>query len=290
MANPTEPTAAIATNELPQATIEFYRDAMRALEESGVPFLVGGAHAFGRYTGIVRYTKDFDIFVRPADFDRALDAFTRQGWQTERSFPHWLGKAYLNGDFVDVIYSSGNGVARVDDLWFEKAVEGKVLDRAVKLVPAEEMIWSKSFIMERERFDGADVAHVLRCCAPDLDWERLLGRFDVNGGWRVLFAHLILFGYIYPGDAGRIPAGILDRLMDRLRRDMLNPDADPLLCRGPILSRSQYLIDLYRWGYQDARLRPVGNMSVEDIEHWTLAAEKDGDVTQFPALEDPGSP
>lgn len=291
MANPTETAAPATTNELPQATIEFYRDAMRALEDAGVPFLVGGAHAFARYTGIVRYTKDFDIFVYPADFERALDTFMRQGWQTERSFPHWLGKAYLDEDFVDVIFSSGNGVARVDDLWFEKAVAGKVLNQDVKLVPVEEMIWSKSFIMERERFDGADVAHLFRCCASNLDWERLLSRFDVNGGWRILFAHLVLFGFIYPGDAGRIPAGILDRLMDRLRRDMQNPDAaDPLLCRGPILSRSQYLIDLYRWGYQDARLRPLGNMSAEDVEQWTVAAEKDGDITQYQALEDPHSP
>src|SRR6185295_2012910 len=153
---------------LPPETIEFYREAMQALENAGVPFLVGGAYAFARYTGIERYTKDFDIFVLPADFERALDAFAGQGWQAERSFPHWLGKTFRGDDFVDVIFSSGNGVARVDDLWFENAVEGKVLDLPVKLVPAEEMIWSKSFIMERERFDGADVAHVLYCRAADL--------------------------------------------------------------------------------------------------------------------------
>jgi hypothetical protein len=187
---------------------------------------------------------------------------------------------------VDVIFSSGNGVARVDDLWFQHAVEDTVLGRPARLVPAEEMIWSKSFIMERERFDGADVAHLLYCRAADLDWERLLGRFDANGGWRVLFAHLVLFGYIYPGDAGRIPRHVLEGLTDRLRQDAPDPATDPLLCRGPILSRSQYLIDIYRWGYQDARLRPAGNMSVEEIEQWTVAAEEDGDVTQYQALED----
>lgn len=290
MAAASQTATDLPQTELAPETVEFYREAMQALDNAGVPFLVGGAYAYARYTGIVRYTKDFDIFVRPADFERTLDVFLQKGWQAERSFPHWLGKTFRGEDFVDVIFSSGNGVARVDDLWFEHAVAGKVLDYAVKLVPIEEMIWSKSFIMERERFDGADVAHLLRCCAPDLDWERLLGRFEANDGWRVLFVHLVLFAYIYPGDAGRIPEHVLDRLTDRLRRDMLHPDADPLLCRGPILSRSQYLIDLYRWGYQDARLRPMGNMSVEEIEQWTVAAEKDGDVTQYQALEDPHSP
>jgi putative nucleotidyltransferase-like protein len=285
MATRSETSSEKPKPSLAAETIEFYREAMQALGNAGVPFLVGGAYAFARYTGIERYTKDFDIFVRPADFERALDALAAKGWQTERSFPHWLGKTFRGEDFVDVIFSSGNGVARVDEIWFEKAVEGEVLGLPVRLIPAEEMIWSKSFIMERERFDGADVAHLLYCRAADLDWERLLGRFDANGGWRVLLAHLTLFGYIYPGEAGRIPRHVLESLTDRLREDVLDPETDPLLCRGPILSRSQYLVDIYRWGSHDARLRPVGNMSVEEIEQWTVAAAEDGDVTQYQALE-----
>ena len=65
----------------------------------------------------------------------------------------------------------------------------RVLDVPVRLIPAEEMIWSKAFVMERERYDGADVAHILRACAETLDWPRLLQRFD--GHWRVLLQHLV---------------------------------------------------------------------------------------------------
>lgn len=273
------------TDMLSEETIEFYRQAMRVFDESGVPFLVGGAYAFARYTGIERHTKDFDVFVKPEDFDRALEALGGQGWKTERTFEHWLGKAYNGEDFVDVIFSSGNGVARVDDLWFEHAVEGRVLDRPVLLVPAEEMIWSKSLIMERERFDGGDVNHVIRSRVDELDWDRLLRRFDPNGAWRVLLAHLTLFGYVYPGDAARIPNRVIEMLTDRLRRETAEPATDTDLCRGTILSRSQYLIDVHTWGYQDARLEPAGNMSAEEIEKWTAAAEEDGDTTQFQHLE-----
>ena len=270
-------------NVLAPATLDFYREAMAAFAETGVPFLVGGAYAYARYTGIVRHTKDFDIFVRPRDFDRALDVFARKGWKTERTFAHWLGKGFQGDDFVDVIFSSGNGVARVDDLWFEHAVDETVLDRPAKLVPAEEMIWSKSFIMERERFDGADVAHVLHARAADLDWDRLLRRFEPHGGWRVLLAHLVLFGYVYPGRAGIIPGRVLETLAGRLREPA--GDADERICRGPILSRSQYLVDVLQWGYEDARMRPQGNMSPEEVQRWTLAAEKDGDLSQLAAIE-----
>ncbi|MFL6192885.1 MAG: hypothetical protein ACJ75H_01845 [Thermoanaerobaculia bacterium] len=276
------------TELLSPETIEFYRDAMTALDEAGVPFLVGGAYAYARYTGIARHTKDFDVFVRPGDFDRALDAFARQGWETRRTFSHWLGKGLKGDDFVDVIFSSGNGVARVDDLWFRHAVDEVVLERPAKLAPAEEMIWSKSFIMERERFDGADVSHLLHCRAGDLDWDRLLLRFDRHGGWRVLMAHLVLFGYIYPGDAHLIPNRIIEALNDRLRRETEHPPAPEAekVCRGTILSRSQYLVDTHLWDYQDARVQPYGAMTPKEVEAWTLAAEDDGDVTQLEMLEE----
>jgi Uncharacterised nucleotidyltransferase len=281
-ANPT------AIPYLDRETIEFYRQAMQTLDKAGVPFLVGGAYAFARYTGIERHTKDLDLFVRPEDFDRALAAFVRRGWQTERTFSHWLGKAFQGDAFVDVIFSSGNGVARVDDAWFEHAAKEDVFDHCVQLIPAEEMIWSKSFIMERERFDGADVAHLLHCCMENLDWDRLLRRFDPDGGWRVLLAHLVLFGYIYPSHASRIPNRVIEALAERLRRETAGPPskADERFCRGTILSRSQYLFDVVRWGYEDARERPAGNMSAEEIARWTSAAEKDGDASQLQALED----
>jgi hypothetical protein len=269
---------------LSQETADFYREAMATLEAADVPVLVGGAYAYARYTGIVRHTKDFDVFIKPEDFDRALDAMARKGWKTDRTFPHWLGKAYHGDDFVDLIFSSGNGVAQVDDLWFEHAVDETVLDRPARLVPAEEMIWSKSFIMERERFDGADVAHVLHSRASELDWDRLLRRFEPHGGWRVLLAHLVLFGYIYPGDAQLIPARVLSALAGRLSGDASNPE-DERVCRGPILSRSQFLVDTLQWGYVDARLRPEGSMSPEDVARWTIAAEKDGDTSQLAAIE-----
>src|SRR3954452_4985385 len=100
---------------------DFYRHAMAVLDEAGVSFLVGGAYAYARYTGVVRHTKDFDLFLRQADLKRALAALEKAGYSTELTFPHWLGKAYRGNDFVDLIYSSGNGLAKVDERWFENA-------------------------------------------------------------------------------------------------------------------------------------------------------------------------
>ena len=58
-------------------TNAFYRRTLHVLSDARVPFLVGGSHALLNYTGIVRETKDFDLFLRRSDIDAALAALRR---------------------------------------------------------------------------------------------------------------------------------------------------------------------------------------------------------------------
>ena len=239
------------------------------LTVSGVPFLVGGAYAFHHYTGIKRNTKDLDIFIRRDDFQRLSEALSQAGYQTELTYPHWLGKLFFNGDFIDIIFSSGNGIAEVDEAWFEYAAKASIFNVEADICPVEEMIWSKAFIMERERYDGADVAHLLRACGDRLDWQRLLDRFD--SCWRILLSHFALFGFIYPGDRELIPAWIIGELLGRLREETRTPPPDHGTCFGTVLSREQYLPDIEQWGYRDGRLVPLGKMTERDAASWTDA-------------------
>jgi nucleotidyltransferase DUF2204 len=251
---------------------ELYRTALEMLNRSGVPYMVGGSFAFQYFSGISRSTKDFDIFVRPRDVRRVLDVLTRAGFRTEMAFTHWLAKAHHADKFIDVIFNSGNGVAEVDDEWFAHAVSEEVLGVPVKLCPAEEMIWSKSMIMERERFDGADVAHLLRHCSGLLNWDRLVRRFGSN--WRILLAHLVLFGFIYPGERALVPATVTRELVNRLLAELDVPTRDSKVCQGTLLSRAQYLVDIDEWGYDDARLVPRGSLTEQQIAEWTTAIDK----------------
>lgn len=246
---------------------EFYVDSIRTLNRARIPFLVGGAYALKHYAGIERHTKDFDVFVRPTQARPALGALAKAGCRVELTFPHWLGKAYRREDFVDVIFSSGNGVAEVDDLWFENSVESELWGVPVRLCPAEEIIWSKSFVQERERFDGADIHHILRTRGQELDWVRLLNRYGSN--WRVLLGHLVNFGFVYPGERHRVPAWVMTELASRLAEETSSRSLPLKVCQGTLLSRQQYLVDVDCWGYEDARKIPRGNMSRKDIALWT---------------------
>jgi hypothetical protein len=253
-------------------TPTLFGETLQALRNAGVDFLIGGAFALARYTGIDRTTKDLDVFLRQNDCPRALEVLAAIGCQTEWTFRHWLAKARRDDALIDVIYSSGNGVATVDDQWFAHAPEAEVCGIRSKLSPPEELIWSKSFVMERERFDGADIMHVIHGIGPDLDWPRLIARFGDH--WRVLLSHLVMYAFVYPSERHRVPAWVADELTQRLASGWSDDLRNGRTCYGTLLSRQQYLHDVERGGYIDGRL-VTGSMTPGEIAEWTGAIEQE---------------
>jgi hypothetical protein len=231
--------------------IEARARAIDLLMSNGLPFLVGGAYAFCQYTGIYRDTKDLDIFLRKTDALGALEIMAADGYRTELTDDQWIYKTYRGEFFVDFIFSSGNGVAEVDDEWFEHAVRGTAFGRAVFLVPPEELIWSKAFVFERERHDGADVAHIIRSMGDKLNWKRLLRRFERY--WEVLLAQLLLFRFAYPSNRSLVPDWVMAYLLGLAVRSVEEGDSDVRVCRGNLLSKANYTLDIQEWGYLDGR-------------------------------------
>ncbi|HYD75852.1 nucleotidyltransferase [Ramlibacter sp.] len=259
-------------DEVQPDTAAFYRCALQALSDVGIPFLVGGAFAHACFTGIRRSTKDLDLFIRREHYAQVEALMRAQGWRTELAFPHWLAKVYAGDgeDFIDLIFNSGNGVTPVDDQWFQGNAQAQVLGVPVLIANIEDSLLSKAFIMERERFDGADIAHLLQSNAEQLDWERLVRRFGPH--WRVLLAHLTLFGFVYPGERHRVPRWVMDTLLARLAQETGEPPQDDAhVCAGTLLSREQYLHDIQRLGYVDGRLTALSTMTPQDVERWTEA-------------------
>lgn len=257
--------AQLPNTQVLEAAGAFYQDSIRLLLDRDVPFLIGGAYAFGYYTGIVRKTKDLDLLVRPADVGLILELAAKR-YRTERTHPHWLAKILCGDDLIDLIYRAGNGLCEIDDSWFLHARTARIFDLEVRMCAPEKMIWMKAFIMERERYDGADIAHLLQSCAERLNWRRLLGRFGPD--WQLLLSHLVLFGYVYPSEQGAVPCGILQELSDLLVKENDSPPAERI-CRGTLLSRAQYLPDVNAHGFRDARLDHRCRITTEELEEWT---------------------
>jgi hypothetical protein len=245
----------------------FYRSAVDVLLSAGIDFLVGGAYAMRLHAGVERDTKDLDLFIRPGDAERVIEAFRMAGFRAGYAYSHWLLKVHGAERFLDIIYRAGNGLCDVDDAWFNFATEGEFFGSTLRVCPPEEMIWQKSFILERERYDGADVQHLLQSCGRELDWDRLLQRFGQD--WPVLLSQLVLFRFIYPSEQDAVPQSVIERLTAMLLRS--EPGTKPL-CRGTLLSRLQYLDDIERWGFDDARVEERVRMTEEERRIWTQEA------------------
>lgn len=257
------------------AALRYYQAALDALLNSRAPFLVGGAFALRRYTGIERHTKDLDLFVLPQDVHLVLELLSPISERTDLKFPHWLGKAYRDDLVVDLIFSSGNGLCPVDERWFADSVEDVVFGRQVRLIPAEEMIWQKAFIMERHRYDGADIIHLMRSRGELLDWSRLIERFQDQ--WPVLLSHMILARFAFPSHCGPRMTAALHQLLDRLKAEpsaFESSNGGQQVCQGTFLSLLDYLPAVNEWGYRDARLPPIGRMTPAEIAHWTTTFER----------------
>ena len=117
------------------------------------------------------------------------------------------------------------------------------------------MIWSKAFVQERERFDGADVLHLFYRFGPTLDWQRLLDCFGPH--WRVLLSHIIMFGFCVSGPQMLHPRLVTDGLMSRLAAE--RDDRSDHVCNGTFAVAEQHAHDL------DACATTTRGSSPEDI-------------------------
>lgn len=229
---------------------DFYASILGVLNDSGVPFLVGGSHAVSAYDGTTPSTKDLDVFCLASNYPRLIRAGTEAGYEAEVEDERWIAKLRKGDSFCDVIFGSANLVAPVTESWFSERCMGEICGVRARLTPPTELIWSKVFIMDRSRFDGNMVAHLMLKQHERIDWRRLLAHMEQH--WEVLLFHLLRFRYIYPSERGLIPAWLLDELLGRLADQRAMPRPQRRACRGRLFSRDDFEIDISRWGFADA--------------------------------------
>ena len=241
----------VSTSHPPEfvpAALECYQGAVECLEQAGIPFAVAGAFALHQHTGIWRSTKDLDIVLDAAVVPEALKKLERRGFRTEIKDPVWLAKAYCGEYFVDLITALGNAALLVDSSWIERSVPYLLFGVPCRVLGAEEIIASKIFVSRRERFDLADVAHLIRAVGERLDWKRL--RHLMSGHEELLLWSLVFFAYVYPAQVGVIPRELWNRLLQGLQRHLDDPRADAPF-RGTLIDPNMFAIDVKEWGERD---------------------------------------
>jgi hypothetical protein len=227
----------------------FYLEVLKVLKDSKFSFMVAGGFAVNAYTKLHRPTKDIDIFVKAGDYPKILNKFTSLGYKTQVHDERWIAKIFKGKFYVDLIFGSSNLVAPVTDDWFRDSQIVKVFDQEVRIPSVTHLIWSKVFIQNRDRYDGADVAHLILFRHHEINWERLL--CSMEQFWEVLLIHLLNFRFIYPSEREKIPSWLMHELLSRLEHQFELPTPRMKVCRGRMFSVADYASDVTDLGYAD---------------------------------------
>ncbi len=248
-ATPKPETPVIATSSkprrLPRGQAILFKEVLLLLESLRCRYAVAGAFALRQHTGICRYTKDLDIFLTTEMASEVLPAFRENGFRYEVCDPFWLAKVHRDGYFVDFITGMSNGVIVVDDDWITRAYTTEICGVSSRVLAPEETLASKLFVSRRERFDGADIAHIIFASRGKLDWPRILQLAGAH--WELVLWSLLLFKYIYPAHGSYVPLSLWDDLMGRLAADLRRPDSTERF-RGSLIDDAMFAIDVEEWG------------------------------------------
>ena len=158
-------------------------ETVRALDREGVPYVFMGGIGSATH-GRPRWTHDIDVFVRPEDAGRTLQALAGNGFRTEQTFPDWLYKAFKHDVMVDVIFKSVGGIL-LDEEMLDRARTDEFQGHRLRIMAPEDLLVIKAIVhdehMPRHWHDA--LAIVSRC---RLDWDYLVRRARRHGARRVL--------------------------------------------------------------------------------------------------------
>lgn len=256
--------------EGPAEQAELFRDVLQALEDSRIPYAVSGAFSLRQHTGICRYTKDLDLFLTAQNSGRALECLRNARFECEVTDPVWLSKAWRDGYFVDLITGMSNGVITVEESWIRRARRAVVYGVETRVLAPEELVASKIFVAKRERFDGADIAHVIYGTYGGFDWQRELE--IVGEHWEMLFWSMVLFRYVYPGQSHYVPQEIWCELLARFTREVKSPNPEALF-RGSLVDENLFAIDVEDWGLPNL-LEKSRRLRLEKMERDRAACQE----------------
>jgi nucleotidyltransferase DUF2204 len=249
---------------IPEKQETLFREVLTLLERKSISYAVAGAFALREHTGICRDTKDLDVFLTPENAVLALQYLRDDGFECEVRDPVWLFKAHRDAFFVDLITGMSNAAIVVDDCWIKRARPAVVRSVQTRVLAAEELLASKLFVARRERFDGADIAHVIYGTRGKLDWERILQLAGEH--WEILFWALVLYRYAYPAQTQYVPQELWRDLVSRFQDAVSHPDPAAIF-RGSLVDDKQFAIDVNEWGlenvvqeYRDRRLKNLPAM------------------------------
>jgi hypothetical protein len=155
--------------------LETLKKVSALLREADVPFVLGGGVAVWARGG-PETEHDLDLFLKPSDAERALEALAAGGLRPEKPPENWLYKAWDGDVLVDLIFDP-SGVT-IDDDFLAGAPDTEVYAVRMRVLRPEDVLVTKLLAMKEHEVDYESVLEIARAVREQIDWDEVRSRTE----------------------------------------------------------------------------------------------------------------
>lgn len=160
----------LGKSEVAEELIESLKRAVAALDERGVPYLLGGGLGCWARGGPPS-SNDIDLMVKREDAERAQEALAEAGMRPETPPEQWLLKAWDGEILVDLIFEPSG--MRIDDEVLARGDELSVMAMRTQVMDLDDILITKLMALDEHSADYGDLILITRSLREQIDWARL---------------------------------------------------------------------------------------------------------------------
>jgi hypothetical protein len=160
----------LGKSEVAAELTDSLKRAVAALQEQGIPYLLGGGLGCWARGGPPS-SNDIDLMVKPADAERAQEALAEAGMRPENPPEHWLLKAFDGDILVDLIFEPSG--MRIDDGVIARGEEISVMAMHTRVMDLNDILITKLMALDEHSADYGDLILITRSLREQIDWVRI---------------------------------------------------------------------------------------------------------------------
>jgi putative nucleotidyltransferase-like protein len=160
----------LGKSEVAEGLTESLKRAVAALEQRGIPYLLGGGLGCWARGGPPS-SNDIDLMIKPEDAERAQAALAEAGMRPESPPEQWLLKAWDGEILVDLIFEPSG--MTIDDEVLARGEELSVMAMQTHVMDLNDILTTKLMALDEHSADYGDLILITRSLREQIDWPRL---------------------------------------------------------------------------------------------------------------------
>jgi hypothetical protein len=160
----------LGKSEVAEELTDSLKRAVAAIEQEGVPYLLGGGLGCWARGGPPS-SNDIDLMIKPEDAERAQGALAEAGMRPESPPEQWLLKAYDGDILVDLIFEPSG--MRIDDEVIARGDDLSVMAMNVHVMNLNDILITKLMALDEHSVDYGDLILITRSLREQIDWARI---------------------------------------------------------------------------------------------------------------------